>query len=84
MNKTVQMMNTNVVLRNKTLNLKTYVKFELIGRLLCWDADLSLKLGKRINAAVAFGTLCHIFNMIRRDYLKTRLETNHISCSSES
>jgi hypothetical protein len=51
-NKAVQMMNTNVLLKNKTLNLKTHVKFELIGPLLCWDTDISLKLGKRIDAPV--------------------------------
>ena len=51
-NKAVQMMNTNVLLKNKTLNLKTHVKFELNGPLLCWDIDLSLKVGKRIDAPI--------------------------------
>jgi hypothetical protein len=48
-NKAVQMMNTNVLLKNKTLNLKN---FELIWPLLCWDTNISLKLGKRIDAPV--------------------------------
>jgi hypothetical protein len=80
--KAVHMMNTDVFLKNMALNLKTNVKFELIGPLLCWDADLSLKLGKRIDAPLPFGTLCHIVNMSRREYLITRLKTNHISCNS--
>ena len=82
MHKAVQMMNTNVFLKNKALNFKTNVKFVLIGSLLCWDADLSLKLGKRIDVPVAFGTLYHIFSMSRRECLITRLETNYIFCNS--
>jgi len=80
--KAVQMMNTNVFLKNKALNLKTNVKFVLIGSFLCWDADLNLKLGKRIDAPVAFGTPCHIFNTSRRECLISRLETKHIFCNS--
>jgi len=61
--KAVQMKDTNVILKNKTLNLKSYVNFELNGPLVCWDADLSLKLGKRINVPVAFGTHCVIYSI---------------------